>query len=485
MHRKLAKYDIIPYTEIKNNWMCIMIKNKVLKYIKENNMIQTGEHIIIGVSGGADSMCLLNVLMELKDELMIKLTVVHVHHGIRGREADEDMEYVEKFCGRNHIEFFGYRYDIPAIASEKGKSTEEAGREARYYTFNMVKDDVNADKIAVAHNAGDNIETIMLNICRGTGISGMAGIQPYRGNIIRPVMCLDREEIEAYLQEKNIKYRIDSTNLENDYTRNKIRNIVIPYLKENINDRADKHIEALGRLIRETDDYMEKQGELALSQVTVNYDRDKQEYSINVYRLKTYHVAVMRTVIRKAMENVSGKLKDITMKHVDMVMETAFSETGKKVNLPYNMEAVKYPEELIIRKCRIREKNSGKKVIINKIPGEYVIGNKKIIIDKDLRENVIFEEKTYTKWLGYDILKDNFEIRTRQEGDYIVINSQGGRKKLKDYFIDKKIPHDQRDDILLLAVGHHIAWVVGYRISEAFKVNESTNNIIKVQLKEI
>lgn len=458
-----------------------LIEEKVLRYIKDNKLIEEGDHVVLGVSGGADSMCLLRCLWELKDILKLRLTAVHIHHGVRGQEADEDKAYVENYCRKEKIEILTYSYNVPAIAAERGTSVEEAGRDIRYETFYSVKEQLGAHKIGVAHNCGDNAETIIHNICRGTGLEGLAGIPVRRDCIVRPIMCLERNEIEAYLKEKGVQYKTDSTNLENEYTRNKIRNIVIPYLRDNVNDRAGEHIGAMGELVRAAQDYIGLQGKALFENIA---QVEEERISINGKEFANAHQVLQGEVVRIAIELIAGRLKDITMKHIKAVIAIGTGQTGKKIHLPYNVVAVKYPEELIIkRSCESdKEAKPVKSIRVEKLTGQYQVetAGARMIFEQIEPDTVQIEEKTYTKWLCCDILKDNLEIRTRQAGDYFIVNDQGGKKKLKDYFIDEKIPKEQRDNILLLASGSHVLWIVGYRISEACKVNDNSRNIVKV-----
>ncbi len=471
-----------------------MIIEKVIRFIKENNMLSKGEHVVLGVSGGADSMCLLLVLMEIAKIYRLKLTVVHIHHGIRGEEADRDEAFVENFCKERSVDFVKFHYNIPQMAKESGLSTEEAGRMVRYNAFEQVRQERNADKIAVAHNAGDDVETILLNMCRGTGISGMSGIKPVRGCIIRPVMCLTRKEIEKFLEKQKVSYINDSTNFENDYTRNKIRNVLVPYLNANINSKSDVHIGALGTMLGEIDDFMDAEGEKALADVIVSEDDARDELEVDAEKLEKLHPALKSVVVRKLLMKVADKLKDISINHIRSVISIAEGKTGNSANLPYNIEVIKYPESLIIRRntkiANPRTKKSiGKSnfepIPLTAIPGTYEFGGNRLKITYDCLQNVNFEEKTYTKWLNCDILKNGLSIRTRQTGDYIIVTSFGGRKLLKDFFIDSKIPREKRDDILLLADGSRILWIIGYRIGEDAKVTENTSKIVRVDIEKV
>ena len=232
-----------------------MITEKVLKTVQENNMLSTGDMVLLGVSGGADSVCLLCVLKELFEGLDI--TVLHLHHGIRGAEADRDAEFVRELCKKHGAEFILVKRDIPAFAKERGLSEEEAGRIARYEEFEKAAKERGITKIAVAHNMNDAAETFIHNLCRGTGLAGLIGIAPVSGNIIRPLISVSRAEIEEYLKEKGESFVTDSTNLSGEYTRNRIRNTVIPELA-GINPKAAEHIALAGANLYEIKDFMDK-----------------------------------------------------------------------------------------------------------------------------------------------------------------------------------------------------------------------------------
>ena len=347
------------------------IRKRVADYIKRNNMIANEDVVVTGVSGGADSMCLLSLLLELRDIWNIEIVVVHVHHGIRGQAADEDMEYVKQFCRLNSVEFEGFHFDIPAIALENHISEEEAGRLKRYEAFNIVWERKTAEgkkcKIAVAHNADDNSETFLFNLFRGTGIKGLTGISPVRDRIIRPVMCLERKDILDYLLERKTEYRLDETNLETDYTRNKVRLKLLPYIEENINFKARTNINRVAAMLTEINEYMEKQAFAAYNKNTYS---DKGSECINILQdLWNEDNIIVRMVIRIAVEGVAGRLKDITSKHIDSIAELGNNQVSRSVDLPYGLRAVKTYKGITIKKVnkvkmsenkRTEEKKAGK-----------------------------------------------------------------------------------------------------------------------------
>ena len=319
------------------------IRKRAADYINHNNMIDREDVIVTGVSGGADSMCLLSLLLDLRDMWNIDVVAVHIHHGIRGQAADDDMEYVKEFCRLKGIEFEGFYFDIPAIALEKHISMEEAGRLKRYEAFNQVRERKKSEgrkcKIAVAHNMDDNSETFLFNLFRGTGIKGLMGIRPERDGIIRPVMCLDRNDILEYLLEKKIEYRTDETNLETDYTRNKIRLRLIPYIEENINDGAKANINRTAAMLTEINNYMEKQA-LTVYSKNISTENDKKCINISENLWKEDNI-IVRMVIRMAVEKAAGRLKDITSRHIESIAELGNNQVSRAVDLPYNLRAVR------------------------------------------------------------------------------------------------------------------------------------------------
>ena len=450
------------------------MKKKVLEFIRKNKLVKKGNSVVLGVSGGADSICMLKLLSDLQKRLGISLYVLHINHMIRGEEADQDAAFVKKICTKFKVPHRVINVDVPALAEREGLSEEEAGRYVRYDEFSKYAYEVGATKIAVAHNSNDNAETVLMNLARGTGIKGLGGIPPKRemedanGNVvevIRPILCLSRKEIEDYLKENEIEYRNDSTNDSTDYTRNKIRLEIMPLL-ENINDNAMQNITNASNELADTSDYIEKDVEEAYEEFVTEED-GKLFLSDESFAIDPI---VLTGVIRKMIENIAGKLKDITRIHVGDVVSLSEKQVGKKIDLPYSIVAEREYEGISM----FSESNET----------ESETKNKEVIIsfEEDDFDRTSIEELKYTKWLDYDKI-DDVVVRTRQKGDYIVIDGDGATKKLKKYFIDEKIPRRERDEVLLVADGNHILWVVGYRISEDVKVTPDTKKVVKLEYK--
>lgn len=462
--------------------------SKVKQYILENKMIDKNDSVIVGLSGGADSVCLLDILCKLKDELYFNVIAVHVHHGIRGIEADRDLEFAKKICDERNIEIKTYYYNVPEYAKKNKLTEEEAGRELRYSTFYNIS---KTAKIAIAHNMNDNVETFIHNICRGTGIAGLSGIKNVNDRIIRPIMCLTRNEIENYLKNNNIEFITDSSNLNDEYTRNKIRLNVIPYLCENINNRTCEHIDEVSKDLEEAEEYIMENCKKIYKDIFTN---KYNEVFVNISSLNLQNSFIKKRLIRMAIEEIAGKLKDISRKHVEDVLKLMDKQSGKYLMLPYNI-VVRVRHSFLVFSVKEDSEDSSTEVIEVNSPGIYEFGNYvfdvEIIDVDDSKENIKNIEKLvkndinlYTKWIDCDRINLAACLRSRNQGDFLVINDKGGKKKLKQFFIDKKVPSNNRQSIPLLADGSHIIWIFGYRISEYYKITEDTKRIMKITGRE-
>ena len=468
------------------------IYRKAVQTITEYQMIAQRELVLVGVSGGADSICLLDMLREYQLEYPFSMIVVHVEHGIRGSESLEDARFVEQLCENWKIPCRVERVDVNTLAKQEGLSVEEAGRKARYEIFEHYRAEWNADKIAVAHNQNDQAETVLLNLARGSGLRGVGGILPVRDKIIRPLLFLSRAEIENWLAKRNLLYRTDYTNLKTDYTRNKLRLQILPELEREINSEAVKHIAEAAAQLQKAEKYLSDQAQRLHENCVKITDCGTQvslpEFCGAEDVLQEY---VLRQCIRELFPDVG--LKDYTAGHIGKLKQLAKMPCGKRINLP-GIEAVRQREQLLLKKALPRKDVSKQShtekddLKICPLPGD---GNYKLhggcfhVEYMERPENMqSFPEKKYTKWLAYDTIKNNVCLRTRKTGDYLIINTAGGRKSLNDYLIDRKIPREERDSVLLVAQESHILWVVGERISEAAKVTEKTERLLKIQMME-
>ena len=460
----------------------MLMIEKVRQYVEQYGMLSPGDTVVAGISGGADSLCLLFLLHEFAKELPLTIAVVHVNHKIRA-EAGEDAAYVEQICKELGIPFFLREFDVEKMAAEQGISTEETGRNARYQAFYEVLDTFRAGsrgKIAVAHTANDRAETMLFHLFRGTGLTGLIGIKPVHGQIIRPLLCLERAEIEKYLEEKGMDFCIDRTNYEDTYTRNKIRHHVLAYAQENICDKSVSHMNRTAQMLAETEEFLKEQ----TLQVYLKIVK-KQEAGtyIEVREFKELHSLLQKRILLLCMEELKAGRRDIGAVHIEAVRELFYKEGNKEQSLPGEILARREFDRVFIGK---QEKSENKTEIRPvSVPCEIEIEGIGVFEFTCLEydKSKIIPEKTYTKWFDYDKIIKSLVIRTRQTGDYLTINEALSRKTLKKYMIQEKIPEKERDKTYVLADGNHILWVIGYRISQYYKVEPKTKKILQVRLR--
>ena len=452
--------------------------NKVVETIKKFNMLNNGENIVVGLSGGADSCALTHILARLSEKMDLHITAVHINHGIRGEEAERDERSAEEFCRRLNIEFIAYHCDIPSEAAKRGIGEEEAGRLVRYEKFYETAEKKNGAKTAVAHNMNDKAETLIMNLCRGAGMKGLAGIKPVSGSIIRPLIFCTRDEIEKYCDDNNIEYCTDSTNLQNEYTRNKIRNILLPWLSENINPAAAMNMANASELLREEEEYLESKAEDRYKKFLK--DSGDGFVSLNVDGLASEHSVIRRRVLRIALRSLRPDMRDFGRKHTESAEDILMGDTGRRISLPggitvskgYGLINILYDREKQGAFCYDIE--PGKKYFIKETES-YVL------LSLNEEKNIKNAVNICTKKIDYDKIKDKIQLRTRQTGDFISIKN--GRKKIKDIFIDDKIPSDKRDSYPLLVCGKSVI-IVGDRLGTDYYVGQDTKNILYIYIWE-
>lgn len=448
------------------------MRTKVLDFINENEMLSKCHRVVVGLSGGADSVCLLVILKELCEEKGIELLAVHINHGIRGEEANRDEAYCRTLCDKLSIKFLAYHFDVPTYAKKEGLSTEEAGRVLRYKAFREAAG--NEGVIAVAHHKNDQAETVLFNLVRGTKLKGASGMSPVRDGIIRPLLNVTREEIEAFLRDNNIEFCVDGTNASNEYSRNAIRNQIIPALLD-INEKAVEHISDFASGVAEAEEFLSALTDEYYKRVSNTVDG---RILLDVRAEKPY---IAKRLVRKAFEQMHMGLKDVTEVHISEIMKLAFGKIGAYKHIKdgvcventrdgllfYNEADIKPPAIIEVKPPVTVELGGGKGAI------EFSV--------KEWNNNKKITNLDYTKILDYDKIKVGLQLRGWQQGDVIAIDDKGHHKKLKQYFVDEHIPRVCKEEILLLADGSNIMWVVGGRIGADYKVSDSTNRVLEVR----
>ncbi|MCI8513726.1 MAG: tRNA lysidine(34) synthetase TilS [Lachnospiraceae bacterium] len=441
-----------------------MIK-RVCRYIREHNMMEAGDRILVGVSGGADSTCLLCMLRELAPELGISLEALHIHHRIRGEAADADAAFVRELCGRLQIPFYQETIDVPALAREKRLSLETAGRQARYEAFEDWRRKQDADRIAVAHQKDDNVETVLMRLFRGSGLEGLCGILPVRGRIVRPLLCVSRAELEDWLEERKQPWREDATNREEEALRNRLRNRVLPYLREKVNAGVDENVLRAAGILCDANRYMNRAARMGLKRCA-GFREGEMRFAAAA--VKEEDAEILPYMLRQAVEECKGDAEDLSYRHIRSIQSLFEDGKERRIDLPGKLTAFREGGDVVIR-VREEEKKETEPLLSLQMRVFPYDSDKKI------------PQKRYTKWFDYDKIQRCVTIRHRREGDYLSIGP-AGNKKLRRYFIDNKIPKAERERCTLAADGSHILWIVGYRISEAYKVTEETKLVLEISV---
>ena len=473
----------------------------VSAYIEKYNMLQPDDTVVAGVSGGADSVCLLLLLSAARKEIPFRLFVVHVNHGVR-TEASADAEFVRQLCKEQEIPFFLVEKDVPAIAAEQKISTEEAGRQVRYEAFESVllqeapkSVSEKKAKIAVAHNLNDRAETMLFHLFRGSGLNGLSGIRPFHIRksgitVIRPLLSSSRKEIEDFLLKIGMNWCIDSTNEEDTYTRNRIRHHVLPFAEKEIAGGAICNMGRAADILEETRDFVQKESEKAYRDCMIlGDDAAEGQIRLSASRFASLHPLLQKQVVLCCLEKLAPSQQNITAAHVNAVCSLCDTEKNREFILPNHIVARREYDAIVMEKRAAGFLQKGCHAV--EIPLPDAVPRKIKLSDGSIMEISVFScensmnipQNQYTKWFDYDKIEKPLMIRTRQTGDYFTFNAALSKKLLQDYMIDEKIPRQERDNVWLLAEGKHVLWTVGYRISTYYKIDKNTRYILQVQFR--
>lgn len=429
------------------------MKSRVYQTIKTNNLIQKNDHILVGLSGGMDSVFLLHMLIGLKDTLGIEISTAHLNHLVRGEYADRDQNFVKNLSKKLKLDFYTDNQDMEQYAKTHKISDEDAGRILRREFFKKTMNRSGANKVALGHNQDDQVETILMRILRGTGLDGLTGIQYKTDFIIRPILDIKRKYIEEYISTNKLEYVDDHTNYENIYHRNKIRNVLLPTLAE-YNPDVDTALLNLGELSRRDNDYLQK--------ITEEKYQNCREFkngsvTLDINKLKDMDISIQTRVLRKTFVDLKGSTKDISYRQTMEMVDILSSPSGTFIDNVAGYRVRRSFDNLIIEpKSQIQKKDlfHPLKMGINNIYG---------------RKLNVYKSTKPTK-IGVSIveseLEGNLVIRNRRPGDRIKLPGMKGRKRLKDLFIEQKIDQSLRDDYLIIADQEKIYWILDLRKAE-------------------
>ncbi|WP_304018059.1 tRNA lysidine(34) synthetase TilS [Fenollaria timonensis] len=438
---------------------------KFKNFIEENNLIEKGDSIVSAVSGGSDSVFMLEMLLAIKSDYELNIIVCHVNHGLRGAEAQRDEDFVKKLAEKNGLIYEVEHIDMAGYAKEHSLTCEEAGRKLRYLFFEEIKEKYKADKVAIAHNKNDVAETIFLNIFRGTGLDGLESIPLRRDFYIRPILCFEKSEILDFLKENNIHYVDDSTNFTNDYKRNVIRNEIIPFIKKNFNENIVSSMSRLASIAKENNLYLEDIINDKYINIVKSNTIDRESFN----ELNHYEKTL---VLRKFLRENLNYLNNISKDNIEDMINLISLDSGKKYDIDGKHYLVNDFDKTIFKKLDINELSEEISLDfkLDKVYNIYGSKFKFVLSDKILSK----------KYLDYDLLTGKLSLRNRRSGDRFNPFGMKGSKKIKDYFVDKKVSSDDRSKVLFLMNDDEIACVVGYDIADKYRASSKTKNYLNV-----
>lgn len=435
---------------------------EILNINKKYNLIENNDNIVVGFSGGPDSVFLVEMLKKLQDFINFKIYLVHINHLLRGEDADSDERFSFEYAKKNNLEIFIKRIPVKEIAKEIGKTLEEVGREERYKFFSEIYEKVGATKIATAHNKDDQIETFLFRLIRGASLQGLEGIKIKNNNIIRPISEIYKKDILEYLNKNEIQYKIDKTNFENEFTRNSIRLDLIPFIEGRYNIKFKDKIFSLIEEIRENNqnnslnlsDFIDLENRIILQKIKIlsNFDRK------NLLSLF-----------------LNQKNIEVNRNKIDEISSLIKSNGTKKIDLNKTYRIVKDYSHLYIEE-KIEDYSINNSVIQLKIPSEQIFDNFKITVNIVENLDIPKEKNQYLLDALYD---DIIEVRYRKNGDKISLDEKHS-KKIKEIFINQKVPKDTRDRLPIFLYNNKIFWI--YNVKKAYipKINKNESKLIKV-----
>jgi tRNA(Ile)-lysidine synthase len=455
------------------------IADKVKESIMKHSMISRGDTILVGLSGGADSVCLLVILLKLTDDLGIELSAAYIDHGLRPDEIPSEVNFCKKLCDERDITFIVRKIEPKAHAADEGMNKQEAARELRYKALEERAAETGANKIALAHNADDQAETLLMHLIRGSGPLGLSGIPPIRGRIIRPLIETERREIEEFLSQNGIDYVTDSSNMKDDYLRNRIRHFIIPAFK-NINRDFVQAVLRTTNIVRDEERYFD----ILVTKTLMKLISRKSDSSIELFLgpLEYMDTVLLRRVLRRALAETK-MLRGLGLDHIEDLMKLIKSgRSGDRIYLPHFIRAIKAYATLILTSDMPEMLDE----YIIKGPGEVVLKESSLVLRLSISEKDQDDDWGDGKriaCLDADQLSFPLKVRSRKTGDFFYPLGFGKRKKIQDYFVDEKIPRDERDVVPLLVNGNDIAWVIGCRVDDRFKVDDNTKRVMRLDIR--
>lgn len=468
------------------------IERKVTELVREYGLLSGGETVLVAVSGGPDSVCLLHVLNKLQKDLDILLHVAHLDHGLRGAESEADAFYVKELCEKLGIPSTIEKRDVNEFNKERRTSLEEAAREVRYRFLDEVAETVGASRVAIGHTRDDQVETLLMHYLRGTGIQGLRGLRPAApipygkqddGRwVIRPLLNTGREETNAYCRSSELQPRIDSSNAQTGFLRNRIRIELIPLLRQ-YNPDIDDTLIRLADMAGEDADFIDRQAAAVFDQTTTS---EGCLTCLDAGKLRGVPLSLQRRVFRLVLERAYGTLKDVESIHVESLVRLLFGATGKCVNLPGGLMAANERNRMVIippgsQACPWPVLDREYSL---KIPGETILPGWRVL-SEIIGENFFREDDIFSASLDLNKTGRVLTVRGRKPGDRFYPLGMTHSRKLQDFMVDSSVPRSWRDSVPLVCSPQQVAWVVGWRMDDRVKVTTSTEQVLRLEFQRL
>lgn len=454
----------------------------VRRFIDSRRLLARGDRVLAACSGGPDSLALVHVLAALADEFGFSLAVAHVNHGMRGAESDADAAFVGEFCAALGLPFYQTKVDMAGFAAAHGLNKQEAGRLLRYRYLRQTAAELGGALIATGHHRGDQAETVLLSLFRGAGSAGMAGMKPSEGGIIRPLLAVERAAIDVYCRDNGLTPRLDKSNLKTDYRRNFLRLELMPLIEREINPNV---VETLCRAAEVIGDEHELVAGLARAAWPQVVSDTEDGLALDCGQLEKLDAALRRELARQAIEKKRGGLKGISFFHVEKLLEKAINgRAGSVLELPGGLVARRDYGKIILTEPATPHAGIEPPGVVLTVPGDTPVPALGLIVRAELAESRPENVGPGSAVFDWEELSPPLFVRTRKEGDRFRPAGGAGGKKLKEFFIDIKVPRRQRDGVPVFTDSRGIIWLGGFRQAEHGRTGRATAKFLQLTIKE-
>lgn len=451
------------------------VDEKIIRFIEEFKLINKGDKILVALSGGPDSIFLLNFLLKYRQKYNITVGVMHVNHMIRGKTADNDERFCRELCSQLKIKYHSVKRNVPSIAKREKISIEEAARNLRYEELRKVQIKFGYNKIATAHNCGDNAETVFLNLIKGTGLKGLAGIPIVRGNIIRPILPVAKCEILEFLKSNNVKYLTDESNLSSIYERNLVRNEILPLIKKQLNPKIEQTLFKSSLVLKKQSVVLNSVIKM-LSEFIIVEKKDKLEIKID--KMFMFIQEIWSDLIKYSVDRYYEV--ELSFNDCNKIITLISSQAGKSVNISNNLTATRERDNILVHLKKMERKRSFWKI---KIGESRQIDHEIISIDFVEKDSIKYSANKRIEYVDSDKVSNKFILRPWQDGDRFYPLGLSGSKKVSDFLNDQKVSVFEKRKQFVLINKKKIVWVVGHRIDDRFKVTDKTRKVLRLCLK--